>query len=217
MKKYIVFSDFDGTITQQDVIMSIMKHFASPEWKEIRDKIFNEEITISEGVAQLFSLIPSSKKDEIINWCLRNIKIRNGFKEFLEFLKEKNIPFIVLSGGLDFYIYPILEPYKNLITKIYCNKADFSGEYIKVKFTYWCDPYCDKDCGMCKTSVIREYKKEYEKVIYIGDSITDINPSKLANIVFARDYLVKRLRKMGIKYFEYETFYDIKNKLKTIL
>ncbi len=217
MKKYIVFSDFDGTITKQDVIMSIMRQFAPPDWKEIKDKIFNGEITISKGVSQLFSLIPSSMKDEIVKWCLENIKIREGFKEFLKFLKEKNIPFIVLSGGLDFYIYPILKPYTNLITKIYCNQADFSGKYIKVRFKYQCDPLCNDDCGMCKSSIIRQYKKDYQKVIYIGDSITDIDSSKLADIVFARNYLAKKLDELGIKYFEYETFYDIKNKLEIIL
>ncbi len=217
MEKYIVFSDFDGTITQQDVIMSIMEHFAPPIWKEIKDKIFSKEITISEGVAKLFSLIPSSKKDEIVKWCLENIKIRDGFKDFLKYLKEKNVPFIVLSGGLDFYIYPILEPYKNLITEIYCNEADFSKKFIKVKFKYSCDPLCNEDCGMCKTSVIRKYKKKYKEVIYIGDSITDIESSKIADVVFAQGYLAKILDKIGIKYFKYETFYDIKNKLKIIL
>jgi 2-hydroxy-3-keto-5-methylthiopentenyl-1-phosphate phosphatase len=217
MKEYIVFSDFDGTITEQDVIMSIMQKFAPIKWKEIRDKIFNREITISEGVAQLFSLIPSNKKDEIIKWCLENISIRKGFKEFLEFLREKDIPFIVLSGGLDFYIFPILKPYLNLITKVYCNQADFSENYIKVKFNYQCDPLCDDDCGMCKTSVIRKYQKYYEKIIYVGDSITDIDASKISDIVFARDFLAKKLDEVGIKYFEYENFYDIKNRLQTII
>ncbi len=215
--KYIVFSDFDGTITEQDVIMSIMSIFATSEWKEIRDKIFSKEITISEGVSQLFSLIPSSKKDEIVKWCLENIKIRDGFKDFLYFLKERHIPFIVLSGGLDFYIYPILKPYLDLITKVYSNQADFSGKFIKVKFFYWCDSFCNDDCGMCKSSVIRKYREFYDKVIYIGDSITDIVPSKISDIIFARDYLARELSKEGIAYFEYETFYDIKERLKSIL
>jgi 2-hydroxy-3-keto-5-methylthiopentenyl-1-phosphate phosphatase len=215
MNKYIVFSDFDGTITTEDTICKIMTQFAPNHWKKIWDDIFNKKITISEGVSKLFSLIPSSKKDEIIQFVLNNVQIREGFKEFLLFLKNKNIPFIVISGGLDFYIYPLLAPYKDLIYKIYCNKADFSGKYIKIKFIYDCDPLCDdNDCGMCKISVIRNYKGTK---IYIGDSITDINAAKLSDIIFARGLFAKSLRKNNIPYFSYENFYQIKEKMEDIL
>ncbi len=215
MNNYIVFSDFDGTITKEDTICKIMSHFAPEHWKKVWDDIFNKRITISEGVAKLFSMIPSSKKDEIIKFVLENVPIREGFKELLLFLKSKNIPFIVISGGLDFYIYPLLEPYKDLITKIYCNQADFRGKYIKVKFIYECDPLCDdNDCGMCKISVIRKYTGTK---IYIGDSITDINAAKVTDIIFARGLFAQELKKNNIPFYEYDNFYDIKEKLKEIL
>ena len=215
MNNYIVFSDFDGTITKEDTICKIMSHFAPEHWKKVWDDIFNKRITISEGVAKLFSMIPSSKKDEIIKFVLENVPIREGFKELLLFLKSKNIPFIVISGGLDFYIYPLLEPYKDLITKIYCNKADFRGKYIKVKFIYECDPLCDdNDCGMCKISVIRQYKGTK---IYIGDSITDINAAKVTDIIFARGLFAKELKKNSIPFYEYDSFYQVKEKMEEIL
>ncbi len=212
-KDIIVFSDFDGTITNKDVIISIMAKFAPPVWKNILKDILNEKITITEGVSKLFNLIPSSQKEEILDWVLSNIKIRKGFEEFLTSLQESNIPFVVLSGGLDFYIYEFLKPYMNLIEKIYCNEADFSGRYIKVKFSYDCNSVCKTDCGMCKGSVIVKYPQSTK--IHIGDSITDISAAKVANIIFARGDLQRRLDVLGKKYIPFENFYDIQAEIFT--
>ncbi len=213
MNNPIVFSDFDGTITERDVLMSIVEHFAPPFWKEIWKKIFTRELTISEGVRQLFHLIPSSRKEEIVNWVLKNMKIREGFQEFLIFLKKKDIPFVVVSGGLDFYIYPLLEPYKELITAIYSNKAKFDEKYIEVEFIYKCNDVCKEDCGMCKPYIMEKYYKNKRPWIYIGDSITDLTAAGLSDIIFARDYLAKTLRDLKIQYFPFNNFIDIRQKM----
>ena len=217
MNRPVVFSDFDGTITEKDVLMSIVQHFAPPIWKDIWNKIFTREITISEGVKQLFHLIPSSKKDEIVNWCLKNMKIREGFKDFLLFLKQKDIPFIVLSGGLDFYIHPLLESYRELIYNIYANKALFDERYIKVEFIYKCNNVCKEDCGMCKPYIIEKYYKIFKPKIYIGDGITDLTSASISDIIFARDYLAKTLQSLKIKYFEYSSFIDIYQNLNKLI
>jgi len=51
---FIVISDFDGTITEKDVIISIMAKFAPIEWELIMRNILDKEITISEGIQKLF-------------------------------------------------------------------------------------------------------------------------------------------------------------------
>ncbi len=217
MKKPVVFSDFDGTITERDVLMSIVEHFAPPIWKEIWKKIFTREITISEGVEQLFHLIPSSRKEEIINWVLTHMKIRRGFKELLLFLNEKSIPFIVVSGGLDFYIEALLEPYKDLITKVYANRAIFDEKYIKVEFIYRCNNICKDDCGMCKPYVMEKFYSSYRPWIYIGDSITDLTAAGISDIIFARAYLAKTLQALKINYFPFNDFIDIHQNLVKLI
>ncbi len=213
----VVFSDFDGTITQKDVLMSIIEHFAPPIWKDIWKKIFTREITISQGVKELFHLIPASKKDEIVNWVLKNMKIREGFKDFLIFLKERSVPFVVVSGGLDFYIKPLLEPYKEYISSIYSNKAVFSGRYIDVEFIYRCNHVCKNDCGMCKPYIMEKFYKDKRPWIYIGDSITDLEASGISDIIFARDYLAKTLQALKINHYTYENFIDIRQKLVKLI
>ena len=126
-----VFCDFDGTITNNDNIMSIMEKFAPPEAEEIKQKILSQELSIQEGVSQLFRLIPINLHDDIIQFLQETAEIRTGFHEFIQFINENNISFYVISGGMDFFVYPLLQ---EIIPKeqIYCNATDFSGEFVEV-------------------------------------------------------------------------------------
>jgi 2-hydroxy-3-keto-5-methylthiopentenyl-1-phosphate phosphatase len=208
MKSPIIFCDFDGTITNKDNIINIMKQFAPPEADEIKNEILEQKMSIQEGVRKLFSLLPSSKKDEIISFVLQDAQIREGFGEFVAFAKEHHIPFYVVSGGIDFFVYPVLEPFGPFM-EIYCNKADFSGEQILVSYPHSCDDTCSsKGCGCCKPSIIRTLADDHHTTIVIGDSVTDFEAAKVADVVIARDYLIEKCVELGIPYKPFSTFHD---------
>ena len=63
MTKLKIFCDFDGTITTTDNIISLMKKFAPPEWNSVKDSILAQEISIKQGVGELFRLLPSSLRE----------------------------------------------------------------------------------------------------------------------------------------------------------
>lgn len=213
----IIFCDFDGTITESDNIIMIMEKFASAEANEIKNAILNEELSIQEGVKQLFSLLPSSLKDEIISYVLENAKIREGFGEFISFTQKHDIPLYIVSGGIDFFIHPVLEPY-GPFENIFCNHAEFSGEKINIVYPHSCDDLCSSQgCGCCKPSIIRSLSDQDMETIVIGDSITDLQAAKLANHVFARDLLIKKCEQYDIPYQSFHNFYDIINKLEEMI
>lgn len=90
-----VFCDFDGTITNNDNIMSIMEKFAPPEAEEVKNRILSQELSIQEGVSQLFQLIPTNLHDDIIQFLIETAEIRSGFHEFIQFVNENNISFML--------------------------------------------------------------------------------------------------------------------------
>jgi 2-hydroxy-3-keto-5-methylthiopentenyl-1-phosphate phosphatase len=213
-KKIAVFCDFDGTITEKDNIIAIMKKFAPPEWELLKDDILSERMSIREGVGRLFSLLPSSKKEEIITYAIENVKIREGFADFVKFLKEQNIPLYIVSGGIDFFVHPILETY-GPFAGVYCNVADFSGEYINILWPNACDEQCENDCGCCKPSIIRSLKEDFYKVV-IGDSVTDLQAAKQADLVIARELLLEKSEEYGLNYREFVTFYDVNKHMSQV-
>ena len=214
MRKPVIFCDFDGTVTESDNIIAIMKKFLPPGWETIKDEILSQSISISEGVGRLFSLLPSKVKAELTSFALENAKIRPGFKEFVEFAREENIPLYIVSGGIDFFVYPILEGY-GPFAGIYCNESDFSGERVKILWPHECDSFCDNDCGCCKPSIIRKlnYGEDSFKIV-IGDSVTDLEAAKQADFVLARDLLQEKCVEWGLNHKGFTTFYNCIEEIK---
>lgn len=216
-KQLVLFCDFDGTITEKDNIVDIMKQFSPGAWKEIVQDILSQNKTIRNGVGELFATISSGKKADIVQYVLENAKIRDGFADFVRFTREKKIKLLITSGGIDFFVYPMLEPYQ-LHDQIYCNSARFDQSTIQITWPHPCDEHCDVDCGMCKTSIIRSYPSEQYFKVVIGDSITDLAGAKIADYTIARSFLQEKCEELQLPHASFQTFFDvidILQKLKT--
>jgi 2-hydroxy-3-keto-5-methylthiopentenyl-1-phosphate phosphatase len=201
-KPLAIFCDFDGTITQRDMVITLCEKFCPPGWERIKDAILSRKKTVREGVAELFALIPSSQKDALITYAREVMKLRAGFPEFLKFCKTNGLLFIVCSGGVDFFIEPLMAPYAAWIHKLYAIPSDFSGPMIQLRHTYACET-----CGTCKVRVMAEYPQTTK--ILIGDSITDLHGAHHADVVFARDGLKDYLDQDKVSYHAFETFFDV--------
>lgn len=205
----VLFCDFDGTITLSDNIVAVMQHFQPEGWEDIVKDIVNESKSIQQGVGEMFALLPSSMKQEVTNYILTNAGIRSGFPELLEWCREHDVPFYVTSGGIDFFIYPLLAPFGIPADHIYCNGSDFAGDNIRITWPHTCDDNCQNNCGMCKTTVMRRFPEEQYFRILIGDSVTDFAGAKLADLVFSRSHLTEKCRVLGLPHIPFETFHDI--------
>jgi 2-hydroxy-3-keto-5-methylthiopentenyl-1-phosphate phosphatase len=205
----VLFCDFDGTITLSDNIVAIMQKYKPEGVEAIIDAIVGETKSIRQGVGEMFALLPSSLKEEIRSFVLETAGIRPGFPELLAWCKEHDVPFYVTSGGIDFFVFPLLEPFGIPADHIYCNGSDFEGERIRITWPHACDEECGNDCGMCKTTVIRRFPRDEYYRILIGDSITDFAGAKLAELVFSRSHLTERCRELGLPHIPFETFHDI--------
>lgn len=213
MNKPVIICDFDGTITNNDNIIALMKKFAPSEWNSLKDDVLSQRISVRDGVGKMFRLIPSELKYDLIQYLLFTAQIRDGFREFVQFTKEKEIPLYIVSGGIDFFVHPLLN---GLVAhdQVYCNEADFSGQTIEILWPNSCDEQCSNDCGCCKPSLIRKLADQNQEVIVIGDSVTDLEASKLADFVFARDFLLEKCKSLQLPYQEFSTFFDVIDGLK---
>jgi 2-hydroxy-3-keto-5-methylthiopentenyl-1-phosphate phosphatase len=214
MKQPIIFCDFDGTITLSDNIITIVRHYDVTGWRKIVEDTMNQRISIRQGVGDLFSLFPVSMKNDIVDYVLTTAEIRAGFLQLLQHCKKSRIPFKITSGGIDFFLKPMLQGYPVEDRDIYCNSADFSEENIKIVWQHTCDKSCDNDCGLCKASIIRSFPREQYHAILIGDSLTDFAAAHLADTIFARSHLATRCKELGMPYYHFETFFDVLEVLK---
>jgi 2-hydroxy-3-keto-5-methylthiopentenyl-1-phosphate phosphatase len=210
MYKKIVFIDFDGTITSEETLVGAMKRLVS---KEVFEKGYAEAMetkkTISESLREFFHEIPSNKISEIMAY-IETVPIRPGFEEFLDYMKEVQIPVVVISGGLKQMVYSKIEKYKDQILDIYCVDLDLSGELMRL------DSKFDDGIELLKKTDIMEFYN-YEKAISIGDSYTDMKIAMASDQVFARDDLANYLTDVGKPYEKWDDFYDILEVMKSEL
>jgi len=203
LHKQIVFCDFDGTMTAVETFVGMLKVFTPELSAQLMPQMYNRHLSLREGVRKLVESIPSQRYQEILEYAAEQ-PIRSGLSEFLKYLKTKNIPFIIVSGGLRSMIEIVLSKHnlEDLCSAIYAIEVETTGQYLKV--------YSSFEEGnelVAKAEVMQQYIAE--ETIAIGDSVTDINMSLKADRVFARDKLINYLDNEEKPYQVWEDFFDI--------
>lgn len=206
--KCIVFCDFDGTITAQETLVAMLKRYVPDKMGEFAKKFAAGKITLRQGVRGVVESIPSRRYEEVVDF-IRDQDIRPGFSEFLAFLKNMDVPFVVISGGLMDSVKTRLSPFMKDIHGIYAARVDDSGEYLKV-----ISEFEEGNELVAKVRVMSLYR--YETAVAIGDGATDQKMALNSSLVFARGALARFLNKSGRPYVFWEDFYDIRNYLEKL-
>lgn len=208
MKQYCILSDFDGTITQKDGLYSFIETYAQGDWEKIEQNWAEGRIDSKECLIEEFKLVPALSEELISNF-IETLEIDETFIDFYKNVLEKNIDFYIVSDGIDYFIKRILRRYGLGGMKIISNHGEFRGEFFEITF-----PNDSTDCinnaGTCKCKVLSDLRKEYEKIIYIGDGVSDYCVADKADILYAKKRLLKYCSDKGIEHIPYNTFSDIK-------
>ncbi len=205
----IVFCDFDGTITARESLEEVLKKFNPDAYDTMMARLKNQEVTIRDGVRIMVEGILSSRYPDILAF-VRQIPIRPGFDELLDFLDALGIPFVVLSGGLRGMVEARLGPRVSRIHRIIAADIDVGYPYLRVFSNYESETEL-----VAKAEVMKTFS--YTKSIVIGDGITDIRMAIHGSLVFARNSLAAHLDQEGIKYRPWSDFFDICDELDKLL
>lgn len=215
MKNFCIISDFDGTITDRDGLYSFIQTYAKGDWEKIEQDWSEGKISSKECLIEEFKLVPNISKN-LISQFIETINIDKHFKEFYDDICSQGIDFYVVSDGVDYFIEKILEKHNMNNLNIISNHGEF-----KDKVFEWSFPNdstnCINNAGTCKCEVLKQLRKEYEKIWYIGDGVSDFCVADKADILFAKSRLLKYCKRNNIEYIEYSDFNDIKKFTKQYL
>lgn len=203
--KRIVFCDFDGTITEEETFVAMLKKFAPEISAQLLPEIYALRLTLRDGVRKMVESIPSTSYPEIIEF-MRPQPMRRGFVELLDFLDTKQVPLVVVSGGLTGMVKTVLGDLVSRVHAIHAFDVDTSNPYLRVQ-----SKFEDGTELVSKVRVLELYQAD-EK-ISIGDSVTDLNMALATPVVFARDRLAQYLDERQKKYILWNDFFDIRDRL----
>jgi len=245
--KFVVLSDWDGTITTCDSNDYLTDNYGMGNEARVAlnvqmlefDKSGNTSgISFKDGFEPMMKSVV--EKGHSLADCktflttrsevdgLRPVDFTDGFIEFKKFCDSNDIPFTVISSGMDEFIRAVLDelaegPDKDVVKDIAIVsngvRYDAAGKW----HITWRHP--ESNYGHDKSRAIlpyQEYRKEHDgqgpTVFFLGDGASDLSAAQHADILLVKvtgidekDNLKKHCDNMGIPYIPFLDFHEVKN------
>lgn len=213
---YIIFTDFDGTISPTDIGDAMFERFGdASSCLRTYDLFCDGEIDARECWRRGCATISSVTRKEFEAFALEH-SFDEGFKPFLSYCTSKHISVTVLSDGFDAYIDPVLRREGLEWLPRYSNRLIFHDDGTVEPFFPYTDAECDR-CANCKRNHVLTKSGDNHVIVYIGDGHSDRCPVRFADIVFAKGDLVRFCEMNNITFHQYESFSDILSKFRSIV
>lgn len=202
--------DFDGTITEQDLLDTIAQTFGDEEvYREVDEGLDDHSLSLNEVIRREFEPV-RAPLGEVQDWVLENVRIRPGFRELVALAGERGWRFVIVSSGFRELIEPVLEREGLADVELLSNTVDADLEGWRVRFRV--SETCDV-CGQpCKRSTAAALADGTE-LVYVGDGYSDRCAAELADVVFARRGLASYLEERGVPFERFEDFHSVARRL----
>lgn len=208
----IIQSDFDGTITEDDVSFVLLDTFAEGDWRKLFQQYRENKISVGDFNTRAFAMVKASS-EELLQVARDKVRLRDGLHNLVAYCQERGFRLVIVSNGLDFYIKSILEGVGLGNIEIHAARTRFNAGGLEVQYI-----------GPEGTPLNRGFKEAYTKlflkqgyqVAYVGNGPSDIFPASLAQHVFARDGLLESCREKKVKCKPFSDLNDVVRGLKLL-
>jgi 2-hydroxy-3-keto-5-methylthiopentenyl-1-phosphate phosphatase len=212
VESLLIACDFDGTITRHDTLHLIVDAFGTRGlWQAIEPRLRAGEVTIEQAMSEEFASVRATP-EQVRALVLGEAGLRPGFPELVEWARERGHRLVVVSSGFRSVIDALLDHWGIRGLEVTSNDARFTPEGCEL---LWADrgeacPECDR---RCKRHDLRGHLRPGERLVYIGDGISDRCGARMAELVFARHHLARDLAADGVPFEPFEDFGEIRERL----
>ena len=197
--------DFDGTITEDDLLDEIARLFGDPVvYQEVEDGLDAGTMPLREVITREFAPV-TAPLEEVVAWVLDRVRIRPGFADFVRAAQSGGWDVHVVSSGFEELIAPVLER-EGVAVQLHANRVDARPEGWIVDWRY--PDGCDECHESCKRSLLPP-----GHVVYIGDGYSDRCAARASDRVFATRGLATYLADLGTPFEPFEDFRSISQTL----
>ncbi|KAK1768091.1 HAD-like domain-containing protein [Phialemonium atrogriseum] len=226
--KIIFFTDYDGTITQQDSNDFLTDNLGYGLEKRLQgnhDVLYGQR-HFRDSFQEMMDSV-TTPFDRCIEVLSRNITLDTGFREFYDWTRANNVPIVILSGGMRPIIRGMLagwlgEDEVDNVQIVSNDVAARPGKSINEEGGWRINFHDDSHFGHDKSLEIRPYgnlpAEERPILLYAGDGVSDLSAAKETDLLFAkagRD-LVTYCEKEKVPFTTFEDFSEILATVKAI-
>jgi 2-hydroxy-3-keto-5-methylthiopentenyl-1-phosphate phosphatase len=208
----LIACDFDGTITERDTLHLIVEEFGTRGlWQAIEPRLRAGEVTLEQAMQEEFASVRATP-GQVRELVLREAGMRAGFARLVDWAEARGHRLIVFSSGFRSVIRALLDHWGHGDLEIVSHEARFTAAGAEI---LWADrgDVCP-ECGRrCKRHDLR-VRHRGERVVYIGDGVSDRCVAGTADLVFARAHLARDLAIDGVGFVPFDDFDEIRERLE---
>ena len=198
--------DYDGTITEKDLLQEISQVFGDREVvAEVEDALREGRITLRDEITREYASV-RVPFGEVLGWALEHVRVRPGFRELVRLARERGWHIVVVSSGFHELIEPVLER-EGIEVELKANRVipDPGGWQV-----LWRD---ETVCAVCGQACKRNALPEADEIVYVGDGISDRCATLASDRVFATRGLAVYLEQRGTSFERFRDFFDVLERL----
>lgn len=212
-----LFMDFDGTISEVDVIDAILEKFADSRWLETENEWIEGKIGSRECLRKQFSYVQASS--EQLFEFVDTLNIDEGFQSVLNFCREMDLNVHIISDGFEEYIGRMLDryltdPFEMERITVSANSLISLGENQWATTFPHFDEVCVDGCATCKPAVMQLHNPFSANTIFVGDGMSDRFAAQSANFIFAKSKLAEYCYQNSITHTSYRSLNEVAESLE---
>jgi 2,3-diketo-5-methylthio-1-phosphopentane phosphatase len=199
-----LFLDFDNTITLGDVLDRVIERYSVTEaWREWEAEWQAGRMSTHECLRRQIGDLRASPEE--LRRFMSGVAIDPAFARIVAWAAANGVDLRILSDNFSPLIHAILDHHGLPAVPVFANELVFSAGRLEARFPFR-DPACAR-CAHCKGQHLRAAKGRPR--IYVGDGLSDVCPSLVADVVFAKDSLAADLARRGVPFRPYLTLDDV--------
>lgn len=214
-----IFIDFDGTITRGDVGDALFERFGGMESVRAVETYRGGDLSAVECFMAECGACGQVPEDALTSF-LSEQEIEPDFPGFVAYCREREFRVTVLSDGMDYYIRAILDKHGLGDLPFFSNSLSLERNgrdgTVSLRPAFpWRDEVCDR-CACCKRNHMLNLSADDDAIVYIGEGYSDRCPARFADLVFAKDDLLRFCEINSIPFYPYASFSDIRARLEKL-
>jgi 2-hydroxy-3-keto-5-methylthiopentenyl-1-phosphate phosphatase len=176
----IIVSDFDGTVTIDDVTSMFWDAHLTYDWRrELLPETYAGRVTPLEMIARGYGDL-AQPPEALLAEARAHTRLRPGLAELVAFCRARAWPLVVVSHGLTFYIRDLLPPEVPFVAFT----GAFDGRRWQVSLPEGVRLAPGEDF---KSHVVADLRRQYpgQATVYLGDGRLDLPAAETCDEVFA--------------------------------
>lgn len=214
MSGWNILCDFDGTISVEDVIDSLLDRFGRSGWETLERDWRAGRIGSRECMEGQVGLLDMCREE--LDGHLDGLWIDHAFPAFVVLARELRVPIRVVSDGLDYAIRHILGRHGLDDLPLAANRLVAAVPPRRWRLS---SPFRADGCasGTCKCACAAQAAAGGARTLLIGDGASDFCAADHVDFVFAKHRLIEHCRAAGIPYVPITGFEDALGLLPSLL